>query len=64
MDVSGSSLHFLSINITSVPDIREILGLEGQRVILPASFYGSREIDITQNRQLNRFIHRWYNPPI
>ena len=41
-----------TINFTNAPDIREILGLEGQMVILPASFYGSNVIDITRNRQV------------
>ena len=36
-----------TIDFTNAPDIREILGLEGQMVILPASFYGSNVIDIT-----------------
>ena len=40
------------IDFTNAPDIREILGLEGQMVILPASFYGSNVIDITRNRQV------------
>ena len=36
-----------TIDFTDVPDIREILGLDGRTVILPASFYGSNVIDIT-----------------
>ena len=40
------------IDFTNAPDIREILGLEGQMVILSASFYGSNVIDITRNRQV------------
>ena len=36
-----------SIDFTNVPNVREILGLEGHTVILPASFYGSNVIDIT-----------------
>ena len=40
-----------TIDHTNAPDIREILGLEGRAVILPASFYGSNVIDITRNRQ-------------
>ena len=38
------------IDFTNVPNFREILGLEGRTVILPASFYGSNVIDITRNR--------------
>ena len=41
-----------TINFTNAPDNREILGLEGQMVILSASFYGSSVIDITRNRQV------------
>ena len=41
-----------SIDFTNAPDIREILGLEGQTVILLASFNGSNVIDITRNRQV------------
>ena len=41
-----------TIDFTNAPDIREILGLEGQMVILSASFYGSNVIDITRNRQV------------
>ena len=41
-----------TINFTNALDIREILGLEGQMVILPASFYWSNVIDITRNRQV------------
>ena len=41
-----------SIHYTNAPDIREILGLEGRTVILPALFYGSNVIDITSNRQV------------
>ena len=41
-----------SIDFTDAPDIREILGLDGRTVILPASFYGSNVIDITRNRQV------------
>ena len=47
-----------AIDFTNVPDIREILGLKGRRVFLPASFYGKNVIDITRNRQLIRCIHR------
>ena len=43
-----------SIDFTDAPDIREILGLDGRTVILPASFYGSNVIDITRNRQVNQ----------
>ena len=41
-----------SIDFTDAPDIREILGLDGRTVILPASFYGSNVINITRNRQV------------
>ena len=41
-----------TIDFTNAPDIREILGLEGQMVILPVSFYGLNVIDITRNRQV------------
>ena len=41
-----------TIDFTDAPDIREILGLEGRTVILPAAFYGSNVIDITRNRQV------------
>ena len=41
-----------SIHFTNAPDIREILGLEGYTVILPASFYGSNVIEITRNCQV------------
>ena len=41
-----------TIDFTNAPDIREILGLEGQMVILPASFSGSNVIDITRNQQV------------
>ena len=41
-----------TIDFTNAPDIREILGLEGRTIILPASFYGSNVIDITRNRQV------------
>ena len=41
-----------TIYFTNAPDIRDILGLEGQAVILPALFYGSNLIDITRNRQV------------
>ena len=41
-----------TIDYTNAPDIREILGLEGRTVILPASFYESNVIDITRNRQV------------
>ena len=37
-----------SIDFTNAPHVREILGLEGRTVILPASFYGSNVIDITR----------------
>ena len=41
-----------TIDFTDAPDIREILGLDGRTVILPAAFYGSNVIDITRNRQV------------
>ena len=41
-----------TIDLTNAPDIREILGLEGRRVILPAFFYVSNVIDFTRNRQV------------
>ena len=41
-----------TIDFTNAPDIREILGLKGRTVILPASFYGSNVIDITRNQQV------------
>ena len=41
-----------TIDFTNALDIREILGLEGQMVILPTSFYGSNVIDITRNHQV------------
>ena len=41
-----------TINFTNALAIREILGLEGQMVILPALFYRSNVIDITRNRQV------------
>ena len=41
-----------TIDFTNAPDIREILGLEGRMVILPASFYGTNVIDITRNCQV------------
>ena len=41
-----------SIDINNAPDILEILGLEGQTVILPASFNGSNVIEITRNLQV------------
>ena len=41
-----------TIDYTNAPDIREILGLKGRTVILPALFYGSNVIDITRNRQV------------
>ena len=41
-----------TLYFTNAPDIREILGLEGRTVILPASFYGSNVMDITRNRQV------------
>lgn len=41
-----------TMDFTNAPDIREILGLEGRTVILPALFYGSNVIDITSNRQV------------
>ena len=50
MGVSGSSP--LTIDFTNAPDILEILGLEGQTVILPASFNGSNVIEITRNLQV------------
>ena len=36
-----------SIHFTNAPDIREILRLGGQTIVLPASFYGLNVIDIT-----------------
>ena len=41
-----------TIDFINAPDIRDILGLEGQAVILPASFYVSNVIDFTRNRQV------------
>ena len=41
-----------TIDLTNAPDIRDILGLEGRTVILPALFYGSNMTDITRNRQV------------
>ena len=41
-----------TIDFINAPDIREIFGLEGQTVILPASFSGSNVIDITRNQQV------------
>ena len=41
-----------TIDFTNAPDIREILGLEGRAIILPASFYVLNVIDITRNRQV------------
>ena len=41
-----------SIDFSDAPDIREIFGLGGQMIVLPASFYGSNVIDITRNRQV------------
>ena len=41
-----------SIYFSNTPDIREIPGLKGRMVILPASFCGSNMIDITRNRQV------------
>ena len=41
-----------SIDFTNAPDIREVFGLGGQTIVLPASFYGSNVIDITRNRQV------------
>ena len=41
-----------SIHFTNATNIREILGLEGRTVILPASFYSTNVIDITRNRQV------------
>ena len=41
-----------TIDLTNAPDIRDILGLEGRAVILPALFYGSNMTDITRNRQV------------
>ena len=38
-----------SIHFTNAPDIREILRLGGQTIVLPASFYGLNVIDITRN---------------
>ena len=41
-----------TIDLTNAPDIRDNLGLEGRRVILPALFYGSNVTDFTRNRQV------------
>ena len=41
-----------TIHFTIATDIREILGLEGRTVILPALFYGSNVTDFTRNRQV------------
>ena len=41
-----------TIDFMNDPDIREILGLEGRVIILPAFFYVSNVIDITRNRQV------------
>ena len=41
-----------TMDFTNAPDIREILGLEGRTVILPASLCGSKVIDITPIRQV------------
>ena len=41
-----------TIDFTNALDIPEILGLEGQTVILPASFNGSNVIEITRNLQV------------
>ena len=41
-----------TIDLTNAPDIREIFGLGGQTIVLPASFYGSNVIDITRNSQV------------
>ena len=41
-----------TIDFTNALDILEILGLEGQTVILPASFNGSNVIEITWNLQV------------
>ena len=41
-----------TIDLTNAPDIRDILGLEGRAVILPAFFYVSNVIDFTRNRQV------------
>ena len=38
-----------SIHFTNATNIREILGLEGRTVILPALFYGMNVIYITRN---------------
>ena len=41
-----------TIDLTNAPDIREILGLEGRAVILPAFFHVSNVIYFTRNRQV------------
>ena len=43
-----------SIHFTNATNIREILGLEGRTVILPAPFYGLNVIAITRNHQVNQ----------
>ena len=53
-----------TIDFTNAPDIREILGLEGQMVILPVSFYGSNVIDITRNRQVIQVYSSLVRPSI
>ena len=52
MVLSGFNPLTLSIYFINAPDIREILELEMQTVLLPASFCGSTVIDITRNCQV------------
>ena len=56
------SLHI--IHFTHAQDIREIFGLGGRTVILPASFYGSNMIDITRNRQVIQVYSSLVHHPI
>ena len=42
-----------SIDFSDAPDIREIFGLGGQMIVLPASFYGSNVIDIINLKIIN-----------
>ena len=53
-----------TIDFTNAPDIREILGLKGQMIILPVSFYGSNVIDITRNRQVIQVYSSLVRPSI
>ena len=41
-----------TIDFTNAPDIRDILGLEGRVIILPAFFHVSNVTDFTRNRQV------------